>query len=246
MAPPGRPNMTSVCSISRLLISAWAPVSCMVGASCCGDGSKESGQKKPPAWARGENARARQRRASGNYEKGGAVLHELIIMPEPATERKSLHLVERARVGGATSDCAAQERGTVLRAVETGSPGRREVAGVRTPPLPEDPQVVPDGPVQALHLVVGQFVGGPGRVDAGPPQRLVAQQVAEAGDAGLVHDHGLDRRPALGADGAELRQREVEGVWAEPVLIGVKLHRAESARVAQEHGAAVGEGDTEA
>src|SRR5215212_6499240 len=30
MAPPGRPNMTSTPSISRLLIKAWAPVSCMV------------------------------------------------------------------------------------------------------------------------------------------------------------------------------------------------------------------------
>ena len=32
MAPPGRPKMTSVCSISRLLIRACAPVNC-IGAS---------------------------------------------------------------------------------------------------------------------------------------------------------------------------------------------------------------------
>ena len=40
-------------------------------------------------------------------------------------------------------------------------------------------------------------VGGPGRVDPGPPQRLVDEQVAEPGDAVLVHQHGLDRRGAL-------------------------------------------------
>src|SRR5437762_2679652 len=33
MAPPGRPNMTSVPSISRLLMRAWAPVSFMVTSS---------------------------------------------------------------------------------------------------------------------------------------------------------------------------------------------------------------------
>ena len=31
MAPPGRPNITSTPSISRLLIKAWAPVSFMGG-----------------------------------------------------------------------------------------------------------------------------------------------------------------------------------------------------------------------
>jgi hypothetical protein len=37
MAPPGRPNMTSTCCISRLLISACAPVS-SIGCSLVGDG----------------------------------------------------------------------------------------------------------------------------------------------------------------------------------------------------------------
>src|SRR5215203_7069071 len=118
MAPPGRPNMTSVCSISRLLMRAWAPVSCMVCASCCRDGSKESGQKKPPAWARGENARARGRRASGDYEEGGAVLHELAIMPEADAERKSSHLMDRAGVRRPAPDRTAQQRSAVLRTVE--------------------------------------------------------------------------------------------------------------------------------
>ena len=39
-------------------------------------------------------------------------------------------------------------------------------------------------------------------IDAGPPQHLVAEQVAEAGDPRLVHEHGLDRRAAPGDDRA--------------------------------------------
>ena len=36
---------------------------------------------------------------------------------------------------------------------------------------------------------------GPGGVDPGPPQDLVGQEVADAGDAVLIEQHGLDRRP---------------------------------------------------
>src|SRR5215218_4642685 len=155
--------MTSVCSISRLLMRAWAPVSCIVGRFLLRDCGKESGQKKPPAWARGENARARRRRASGNYEEGGAVLHEPTIMPEATAERKSFRLsalVDRARVGRPTTHRAAEQRRAVLGAVQAGSPRRREVAGLGTTARAEDPQRVADRPVEALHLVVSQFVGG--------------------------------------------------------------------------------------
>ena len=87
---------------------------------------------------------------------------------------------------------------------------------------------------------------GTGRIDAGPPEGLVAQQVAEAGDARLVHDHRLHRRPAPGGDGAQLRQGEVEGVGTETVLVGIELDRAEPARIADEHRATVGERHPEA
>ena len=46
--------------------------------------------------------------------------------------------------------------------------------------------------------------------------------------------------------GAQLREGEVEGVGAEAVLVGIELDRAEPARVAQEHRAAVGERHPEA
>ena len=64
--------------------------------------------------------------------------------------------------------------------------------------------------------------------------------------ARLVHDHRLHRRPAPGGDGAQLRQGEVEGVGTETVLVGIELDRAEPARIAQEHRAAVGERHPEA
>src|SRR4051794_26039765 len=55
MAPPGRPNMTSVPSISRLLMSAWAPVSFMWSSG----GQGEAGKQKPLRLRRGKGARER-------------------------------------------------------------------------------------------------------------------------------------------------------------------------------------------
>ena len=70
----------------------------------------------------------------------------------------------------------------------------------------------------------------PRRIDAGPPQRLVDEQVAESGDARLVHQHGLDRRGARAERVVELRERERERVGTEPRLVGIELDRAEPAR----------------
>src|SRR3954471_19398977 len=74
MAPPGRPNMTSTPSISRLLMRAWAPVSFMISSSAGFEGTTTwagcapaPGHEKPPACGRGvESARAR---------RGGRALH---------------------------------------------------------------------------------------------------------------------------------------------------------------------------
>ena len=86
------------------------------------------------------------------------MLHEPSIMPDAARERKSLPaigraqtLVHRARVGGAAADRPPEQRRAVLRAVQAGAAGRREVAGVRSAAPAEDPQGVADGPVQALR-----------------------------------------------------------------------------------------------
>src|SRR5205085_4969187 len=62
MAPPGRPNMTSVPSISRLLMRAWAPVSFMVTSSI---GPPEANMKNP-SQSEGRNS-ARRVRAAVRY-----------------------------------------------------------------------------------------------------------------------------------------------------------------------------------
>src|SRR4051794_28026749 len=70
MAPPGRPNMTSTPSISRLLMRAWAPVSCMV---LLGGVVRDwGGKRRRPPGGRSEGARGGWgRRALGQeYEAG--------------------------------------------------------------------------------------------------------------------------------------------------------------------------------
>ena len=158
--------------------------------------------------------RSRARRSSYRACQTWCSGHEYVVRP-PTVRRSS---------------------GAPSRAVRARLALRREVAGVRATALAEDRSVSRMARCSRLRLVVGERVGGSGRVDAGPPQRLVAQQVAEAGDARLVHDHGLDRRPAARRRRARSCARvSVERVGAEAVLVGIELHRAEPARVAQEH-----------
>src|SRR5664280_3822071 len=57
MAPPGRPNMTSTCCISRLLISACAPVS-SIGCSLVSDGRWGGGTVGAAGFAPGGHRRA--------------------------------------------------------------------------------------------------------------------------------------------------------------------------------------------
>jgi hypothetical protein len=62
-----------------------------------------------------------------------------------------------------------------------------------------------DGAAQAVELGLGELAGGAAGVDPGLPQALVGQQVADAGDHGLVHQARLDRRfAAAGAPHAPL------------------------------------------
>src|SRR5258705_555549 len=76
MAPPGRPNMTSVPSISRLLMSAWAPVSCMVLIPSSGEREVMSANERPPAERRvGERSEAGRLGALRNYENEGGDQH---------------------------------------------------------------------------------------------------------------------------------------------------------------------------
>ena len=132
-----------------------------------------------------------------------------------------------------------------IGADRAGKPGRHVVAGVRAAPLPQHPQGGPDRCVEASDLVVAQRVRGPGRIDACPPERLVGEQIAEAGDARLVHQHGLHRRGASGDHRREVGTGERHGIGTEAVLVGIELHRAEAARVTQVERPAVGEAQPE-
>ena len=108
-------------------------------------------------------------------------------------------LVERARVGGAAADRAADERAPSRG---HGPPGAR--AGMWSPVCepprrPSTRRVVRIARCRRLASRRRRGVSaGRAGIDAGAPQRLVGEQVAEPGDAGLVHQHRLHRRAAAG------------------------------------------------
>ena len=103
----------------------------------------------------------------------------------------------------------------------------------------------PHGPAQAGQLVGVEVDPAAARVDPGPPQGLVGQQVAHPGQRLLVEQAGLDRGPAAADQVPEALQRDLEGVRAQPPAGRVEGDPAEAPRVAQDHGAAVGEGERE-
>ena len=84
-------------------------------------------------------------------------------------------------------------------------------------------------------------VDGPARrIDTRAPQCFVDEEVAQPGDARLVHEDGLDRRGPCTEGAVQLLETERERVGAEARLVGFDLDRAEPSRVAQEEVAAVG------
>ena len=102
---------------------------------------------------------------------------------------------------------------------------------MRSAPLAQLRERRPQVTVEAAQLVRGQRPGRAGRVEAGPPQHLVGDEVADAGQPGLVHETGLQGRLAGGEEGGEVARREAHRVGAEAVLVGVELDRAQPPRV---------------
>ena len=97
-----------------------------------------------------------------------------------------------------------------------------------------------------VELVPGDVAGRPPRIDPRPPQRLVGEQVADAGHRGLVQQAGLDRRaPAPDAlrEGHAADRRRVRADAAE---VRLEPDAPEAALVAQRDAAAVLEGQREA
>src|SRR5262245_61639960 len=102
IAPPGRPNMTSVPSISRLLMRAWAPVSFISVPSSSAASSGIPGHEKPPAFARGEGAQTRWGGcALGNDYEAGPAIHQANSVDDRERARKPVH--DRRSAGAAAA-----------------------------------------------------------------------------------------------------------------------------------------------
>ena len=82
--------------------------------------------------------------------------------------------------------------------------------------------------------------------EARPPERLIGQKVAHAGDRRLIHDAGLERRPPAAHALAKLPAGDLRGVGAEAREVGVEHHATQPAPVAQGQRPAVLEAQREA
>ena len=116
--------------------------------------------------------------------------------------------MNRTRVRRATRNRAALQRATVARARDVEL--AREVSRVRPAPPTEHTERGTDVLVQRASLVGRHVDGHAHRIDPRSPQHLVDQQIAEAGDPVLVHQHGLDWRGALRERVIELARGERE------------------------------------
>src|SRR5215510_6819841 len=84
--------MTSVPSISRLLMRAWAPVSFISVPSSSAASSGIPGHEKPPAFARGEGAQTRWGGcALGNDYEAGPAIHQANSVDDRERTRKPVH-----------------------------------------------------------------------------------------------------------------------------------------------------------
>src|SRR3954463_2468855 len=115
----------------------------------------------------------------------------------------SLDLMNGTGIGGSSADGPPEERCTVEGADAVAVAGGLQDAGVGAAPSGEVRQRFPDGLVEALQLGVVKAPGGTGGVEAGLEQRLVDEEVAEAGDLRLVHEPGLEGDAALAQHAAQ-------------------------------------------
>ncbi len=125
-------------------------------------------------------------------------------------------------------------------------PERDDLQRVHAVVLQRGPERVPHGPQQVALLIGGQAPGGPGRVDAGPPQDLVGQQVADPGDPVLVQQMGLDRGRSGGHGRPELGRGDPLRVRAQRLDRRVEPHPAQPPGVDQHQPAPIRERQREA
>ncbi len=125
-------------------------------------------------------------------------------------------------------------------------PGPVEVAGVRATPLGQVGQGDLEVVGQPAHLGPGQRSGRTGGVETGSPERLIDQQVPDAGDPALVEQPGLERRLGPGQPVAQRGRGDAHRVEPQPSLVGVELDPAQAPGILHPQRAAVGEAEPEA
>jgi hypothetical protein len=86
---------------------------------------------------------------------------------------------------------------------------------------------------QLCNLVDVQRTSSACWVQTRSPQCFIGEQVAEPGDASLIHEPSLQRRVRVGQDRFELRKGNFACIGAKSLFIRIELHTAEPSWVAQ-------------
>ena len=158
------------------------------------------------------------------------------------------HLVGRTPVGRSPAHDGTSELGPVAGASSTGPALLHELAHVRPTPATEPAQSRANGLVQHPQFGVAEW-GATLGIQAGPPQHLVGQEVADAGQSCLIQQPGLERGRAAGPRRRpgqslpELGQGDGERIGPESALVGRQLQRAEAAGIVHPEMPPVGEAD---
>src|SRR6476469_1766861 len=133
----------------------------------------------------------------------------------PAADGGALHLGAASRAQGAAPACGDDVAGMGPAAADGRARRRAHLAA------------------QAVELLGAQPAGRAARIQAGAPQDLVGQQVADARHHGLVHEARLQRRGPAAHAGAEVVAADLGGVGAYGVEVGLQARAAQAALVAQ-------------
>src|SRR3954454_17086354 len=163
----------------------------------------------------------------------------------PPRSLEATVLLLAAEPGRPAADGGAPHRGAAARAVLAGPAVADDLAGVHAATLDRAPDRHPQLAVQGRGLVAVEVLGRYAGRHRGLPERLVGQQVADAGDRVLVEQTGLHRCPGAAQELTELGQADLPRVGAEGVDVRVEADPAEPPLVEEPQRAAVGEDQRE-
>src|SRR5918994_7679584 len=128
-----------------------------------------------------------------------------------STHSTALPLLDGAPPRRPAPDCPSLHRGTAARARLVLRAVRDDLAGVDAAAGDRAARGLAQLAAQGVEVLGGQLAGRPRRARARLPQRLVGEEVADAGEHRLVEQAGLDRRRALPDPGAEVVARDLGG-----------------------------------